>query len=259
MKPTGWGDAATPKVLGDLRAMLGGGLTFKDNVNCAIITLDCQHGVETRVTNPLRTVPIAFFPISSMSITAIGGQSNGAARPIDDYPTLNTSRTDGFLGVTVNYELNHTQPCLIRTASAVQAIAHGGGGAALTGWNTTSFSRGSVISDNGSIFTVTEAGTYSVAVKLPFEAGTYTAADLWINTGTVVAEDYRALAFTDRPIINVATIVQLAAGGTITAFTYHTNAAVAARNVTTERRIAIHRLFNDTVPLGRVTGILVGG
>ena len=84
--------------------MLGGGLTFRDNINCAIVTVDCQHCTETRVSNPLQTKPIAFVPISSMAITTIGGQSNGSARPIDGMPILNTSRTDGFLGLTVDYK-----------------------------------------------------------------------------------------------------------------------------------------------------------
>lgn len=119
MKPV-WPEEATPKVVFDLKQMLGNGLTFKDNINCAIITIDAQHGVETRVANPLRQVPLAFIPIDSFCITTIGGVSNGVARELDGYPVLNTSRTDGYVGVTCRYAAPFGRVSVLRNAT--QAI-----------------------------------------------------------------------------------------------------------------------------------------
>lgn len=103
MKPNGWGDEFTPRVSADLRAMLGGGLTFKDNFNCAIVTFDAQTAVEAKIANPLSTKPIAFIPCGVQSLTVAGGVSNGNYGEFATVPVLNTSRTDGFLGVLVRY------------------------------------------------------------------------------------------------------------------------------------------------------------
>lgn len=248
----------------NVTSVLQNGSNVADNSTSGEKQLLLTHNVEVAIANPLKVPVRGVLPVQCQGVVLNTDGSPTSSTYALDMPTIswrpNPLSTDGGVLVKAAYNLNHAQPCLIRTASSVQSIPHGGSGTALTGWNTTAFSRGSVISDDGSIFTVTEAGTYSVAIKIPFSAGTYTAADVWINVGGVlVSEDYRPVAFTDLPIINETTIVQLAAGGTFTAFAYHTNAAVAARDVTTARRIAIHRLFNDSVPVGRINLLFYGG
>jgi hypothetical protein len=103
MRPNGWGDEATPKVMADLRVILGGGLTFQDNFKCAFVTFDAKTATENKVVNPLSSKPIAFIPCNAMSITVVGGVSDGSQRELSTYPQLNTSRTDGYLGISVNF------------------------------------------------------------------------------------------------------------------------------------------------------------
>lgn len=103
MKPVWSPGDGLPKVLFDLKGMLGNGLTFRDNFAGAIITFDAQTAVETKVTNPLKSLPIGFIPFGAQSLTALGGVSNGTVRKMSTIPQLNTSRTDGFLGITVDY------------------------------------------------------------------------------------------------------------------------------------------------------------
>lgn len=103
MRPV-WPDEFGPKVMTDLKTMLSGGLTFKDNFNCAIITFDAASGTEAKVSNPLRQVPLALIPIGANTLTTLGQTTpEGAALTLASWPNINLSRTDGFLGITVTY------------------------------------------------------------------------------------------------------------------------------------------------------------
>jgi hypothetical protein len=233
-------------------------LTIADNMNAAIVPYAFTHATEKKIPNPLKTRPVGVYPIRAM---AINGGTRYAIESYDwRFVDSGDPKQPQQIGVTIDYKLDHAKPCLIRMASAVQLIPRGIV-TALTGWNVTEFSRGSEISDDGSIFTVSEAGTYLISANLAFEAATYTGGYLVIRTpGSIdIAEDFRVYTSADRPIINAAGTVKLAAGGTFTAFGYHTNAALVDRNVTTERRISVHRLYNDTVPQNTVSLLVIGG
>jgi hypothetical protein len=274
----GWQDigllnSADPKVLNSaivvpakealrqVRSALTGNLTISDNSYAAVVTLGLLgnnksqtliNGTEYLIQNPLKTTPIGFTPIYAFD-------SNYTAVDIPQC-TLNLARTDGYLGITTNFDLQHTLPCMIRTASAVQSIGNAST-TQLTGWDTVVKTRGSVITSNGTTFTISEAGTYMVSVILPLETATYTAAQVQIRQGGVIIwRQYLAATFSDSPYLQSNGIVRLTGSDTIDFAAFQSNGAAAARNtVAAERRMAIERLYNDTVFTGNVTGILWGG
>ncbi len=233
-------------------------LTFADNMNAAVVRYNLTHGSELKIPNPLKTRPVGVLAIRSASI-------NGGSRyAIDSFDWRFIDSGDPKdkqqLGVTARYDLSHAEPCMTRTASAVQSITHGAINT-VNGWNTNEFSRGSVITTDNTTFTVSESGTYSVSALITYETATYTYGYVSISTsgGVIITRDLRAYTSTDRPNINVSGVIRLAAGTTFTVVTLHTNAAVAARNLTTERRITVHRLYNDTTPTNTVTLLVIGG
>lgn len=233
-----------------------------------------KHAAETRVRTPL---PIGAKCMAVAVVKAIGTTLTSDGRPSTatyalqvlggpSWRSLGRTQDNGeVLGITMQYDLAHTQPYLIRTASAVQSIAAAGGDKQLTGWDTTESSRGSVISDNGALFTVSEAGSYLVALLVRFQSGaTYTKCEATIRAGGVNHGDsFVPAPMTDGGYFTCSAVLRLAAGGTFDASCFQDNAAAAARNVlsgaSTGRRIAIHRLYNDTAPTGRVTLMYFGG
>lgn len=84
--------------LAQLRQAVSGNLTITDNQYAAIITLGAgaqslTSGTEFVFQNPLKTPPVGFTPILAVN------SSGTAMRVVSSQ--LNTSRTDGLLGVTV--------------------------------------------------------------------------------------------------------------------------------------------------------------
>lgn len=277
MKPVGWGDEATPKVVQDLRTMLGGGLTFRDNINCAIVTVDCQHNTETRVANPLQTKPIAFVPISSMAITTIGGQSNGSARPIDGMPILNTSRTDGFLGVTVRYappagivdlRRNATQALASASITPVQFTVNEGGGST----NGTTITNGAFTFDitttsgspaTNSKITCTESGFVDLVANVPFDTSVVGAKFAWLakNNASGTRWGINAATVTGYFFSVPVARMQVTAGDYLQVFAYQdTGVSVnIIDDVNNHARVMARYVSPSLTALGRVTGILVGG
>lgn len=225
-------------------------------------TFTAQHGVETLIANPYGASS-SRFPVAILSHYATDS-TTGLVTPIANI-SISAPRADKRIGITVQYDLAHTQPSLIRTASAVQSIAAAGGDKQLTGWDTTESSRGSVISDNGALFTVSEAGSYLVALLVRFQSGaTYTKCEATIRAGGVNHGDsFVPAPMTDGGYFTCSAVLRLAAGGTFDASCFQDNAAAAARNVlsgaSTGRRIAIHRLYNDTLPTAAVKAVFISG
>lgn len=94
----------TTKMALDLQRILSNGATFKDNLATAYIEFDAIHGTEMPIANPFRSVPQAFIPISAFTLVGgVGGRNNGVQLAIAGQPILNLSRTDSFLGITVQY------------------------------------------------------------------------------------------------------------------------------------------------------------
>lgn len=80
-----------------VREMLQGQLSLRDNQNAALLELDMVHGREKEFKNPLRGLPIGFTPIYGVN------SSTGALVSFGAWSGPNLARTDGMLGVTVEY------------------------------------------------------------------------------------------------------------------------------------------------------------
>lgn len=224
------------------------GLTLEDNMRAVVMeNIPLVHGVEYVFDRP-KTLPYPKW-CRLLDSTLTGGVSSLPVASLQ----LNKARTDGRLGITAYFDGRHTEPCLIMTKSAPQSI-NNNTTTTVTGWDTTQFSRGSVITTDGTTFTFSEAGTYHVAFLGFLQLGaSYTAAQAWIDAPTTqeVALTYLAAPFTDGPIIQVSGIMRIAAAGqTCIARIFQTNAAAVARNLNSganSARIAVNRLYNDTV------------
>ncbi len=248
----------TTEALSQLRAMLAGGITFRDNFKCAIIERDLVHAVETPIT--LGFKPIGVYALRS---EALGTYSRYAIDSLD----WRLDAPGGTIGVKAKYDLNHTGPSLIKYHSTTEAIAHGAPLRDVVSWDSTERADSTgVITEATGIFTVSEAGLYHVSIMLSFQTGvTYTEIAALISQGTAsyMGETYIPAALSNGPTITCTALLSLAAGGTFKAVAYQVNAAVAARNLIGGRdsgkKIQIARLRNDAVPTNTVTLLCVGG
>lgn len=266
MKPV-WSEGdGLPKVLFDLKSMLGNGLTFKDNVNAAVITFDAQHGVETRVTNPLKCTPIAFYPHGAVSLTAIGGVSNNVARKIESLPVLNLARTDGFLGITVNYDLAHTTPYLSLTKSGAQAIPSGGASpyTSITwaGSETTVSTSVTWSSSATTRVTVSEAGRYLFNATIAYASAAGGARQAWFtkNGSTTAYYGRQVLIGGTDAYLQINAAISMTAADYVEVIAYQdSGGAVNVQGTALDTRMQVSRIASAETPCGRVTGLLVGG
>lgn len=235
-----------------------------DRVNgkFAIATqVQLTHGTTTTITSPLpegMTIG-SIVPTYCLGYTPTTGAT---------YTTLGIPRVDwqvntnaAGIDLTPDFPLNHTQPCLIKTASADQSIPSGAN-TQLTGWDVTYYSRGSVISDNGTLFTLAEAGTYSVAVYIFMESSTYTGTQIIFTDGVAIdfPQQYLPATLNDGARLTAAGIIKATANQTFYAGLFQANAGALNHNVkggANFRRIEFHRLYNNTIPTGKVTLLFI--
>jgi hypothetical protein len=238
----------------------------KDLVVAKFFDLELTHGEEKPIKNPFdQTIPNGVSHVACQGVEVdSSGKPTGKLYPLGvarlDWRVIQTRPGQPQrLGITAHYDLEHSEPCLIKTKSGNQSI-NNNTETALTGFDTTTYSRGSVITDNGSVFTVSEAGTYQVHLQLQWAGGgvTYSALETYLNvTGgsAYYLNTFSPVTYGNAPSTVVSGVVRLAAGGSFTPYGYQTNAATAARNVTggtDGTRIMIHRLHNDSTPRARV-------
>lgn len=91
----------------DLVALLNGGLFLGENAKCALVELDCQHGVQQPLGIPRGFKPRAFWPFEAETVEVLTGRPIN--RPLGTFqqlvgnPVLDFTRPDGLLGITVQY------------------------------------------------------------------------------------------------------------------------------------------------------------
>jgi hypothetical protein len=213
------------------------------------------HGEPTLIPNPFG-VSSGVHPVALLSATA--AESDGTALRIANC-IVGAPRTDGFLELTIEYDLRHTEPCMERLHNATQSI--GDGATIDVAFNTPVFTRGSVITYSAPNFTVSEAGTYALYAATPLEGGglTYDSADVWFDFGgSTISEFWIPATFNNGPRLVTTVTRKLAAGATFKVRCFQSNTAPASRNLmATQTTMAVHRLYNDTIPTGIVSGLLV--
>jgi hypothetical protein len=252
------------KLLLNTRVMLSNGLTFRDNMNVALVTLGTNpdepltHGVEYLLRNPLRSSskPIGFLPLLAFD-------DKGAPAELAGPPGLDLTRDDGLIGVTCRFAApcgavtayrNTAQSIATATPTAVSfAGTESTEGSAIT-WVSSAptrltFSRpGRVFVCHENIFNIVAAGTYRLhAVCINAATGILRAYDY--DSGTA----YAGLTGSDE--------ITVAEGDYIESYVAHDRGAnldVCAFGDATRSRLTA-RYVGPAFSTGTVTGILVGG
>lgn len=233
-----------------------------------VTNADFVHGEQTRVRSPLPpgVRPRAVIAVASQGVRiGADGRPTGEVYPlavdhIDWQPLQSDPRQAAQLGITVNFDLRHTEPTLTRYRTATAALTHNT--QVLIGFDTVERHRRSdVISYSAGVFTLHEPGEYIVVHKAQIQNatdyhfyqfrieqdGTTTLAEQLIPpqqpSGTGGA----------NPRATMTAKVDAVAGTTIRCYARHLNVAANDRNIEIPTRCSIHRLFNASTPTGRVT------
>lgn len=215
------------------------------------------HGEEKLIPNPFGVSstkqPVALF-------SGNGVDSNGNVLIISNY-VISAPRADGFIGLTLYYDLRHTNPSLVMYLGADQPIPNNT--TTTVDWSATERSNPAspIITDSAGTFTVSEAGLYQVVTVCRLESATYTNAEISIVSGGITRGSQQfPVAWTSLPIVQAVALFPLSAGGTFITRVYQLNTAPSSRNLLsgqTASRVMISRLYNDSTPTGIVSGVLL--
>ena len=252
------------KALTVLRAMHTNQHSIADNMNAAIVTfgtpigpksstgIGVQHGVEFPFKSAFR--PIGFTPLSTWALDGVT-----AALPVVGEPVINYNRADkkdGWYGITFSFERNHTYPYLQKTIA--QSLGSGVGPAALTTTWGSAVSQGSVITESGGTWSVSEAGNYLISAFLNFENGGagYTR-EYFDFSGISNAPQFDWQGASSTIDTTLSFVAPLTAGQTFQARLLQVNGGAAAR--APQVIMSVQRLYNSNSYSALVTGILWGG
>lgn len=234
-----------------IKQMLSSGLTIRDNMNAAIVTIPCIHGTEVPFSKGALTgLPIAFTPL----LTSL---TNGAtALQVDSTPTINYARTDGYLGLTVNFNAPRAivsvrratpKPTIANTTftaidfdTSEQAIGTG------ASWSAAANTR----------ITIASAGQYDVTATLGWNTGaggTIRRTAIRKNNVSVqemdVAPGYSGMSLVWSDAMSAADYLEL--------FVYQDSGG--ALNTNSVNRLQVKCVAPPATYTANVTGILWGG
>lgn len=237
-------------------------LTRADNTPYPTKSIDMKHDTEIEIGNPfgkgsgLMVKGVSALQCDGLELDDMG-RPTGKVYALDK-PNISWRQKegadDGTIIVKATYDLRHTEPCLFATSSSPQTLPYNVD-TTIENWDTITFSRGDIITTDGELFTVSEAGTYIVTALLAFETGvSYDLVTLDFDPGGYIE---LPVPFSNGPAIRMESQLQLAAGGSFAVQSLQSNGAAASRNLI-DQSIQISRLYNDTVPVGRVNLFFYG-
>lgn len=251
------------------RELLTNNLTIADNLNATFVTLTCTDGVETLVPlRAFRTRPKFFQPIYSQVSTtdpAAGTPVLGTPQP------LNYARTDGYVGVTVQF--NPLGPYAEFSSSGVQSINNATLTVVSHQTSDIADTTGVIsITSNGSgpassRITVSQAGIYEVVGQSGFASNATGYRQIALQANA--AGNYKGLILTptvngDVWSANYSTRWSLAANDYVQV-TLWQNSGAALNTVSgatsTGTRVQVRRVgfLSGYSPTVAVTGIMWGG
>lgn len=243
-------------------------LTYADNLNAAIVKYRFTHGAELKIPNPLKTRPVGMKVIRS---AAINGGTRYAVAGEPDWRFIDGTdpRDKQQLGVTIGYELNHTQPYARFRKSANQAIANSS--AQNVTWDVAdvSDSSGVISVTSGSRLIVSEPGRYLVTATVVFAFNGAGNRGAFIKqNGASGANSRVGHVLTAAPLAtnfwagNVSQTVSLSANGYVEIEAYQIGGGATLDiqgDQTNECSVAVARLRNNTLPQNEVTLLVIGG
>ena len=259
-----------------LRQAITGNLTLRDNQYAAVMTLGYAgnstqtlfSGTEYTFQNPLKTGPIGFTPLVATNTVGVPIQLSGP-------PMLNTTRTDGLLGITA--DKRSEGPYLDLQTAAAQSITDSASTPITWGGTVVSDSYGIMtVASNGSgpassKIVVSEPGIFHSSGHVTFAASVTGLRSCWANVNTAGAgngSDNRGQIFSpsdtgDITSINFSFDVCLAANDYFEIFVVQTSGGNlstrgndAFRSRLQARRVGINPNSRPTMLL---TGVLWGG
>jgi hypothetical protein len=254
--------------LRQLRFALTGNLTIRDNMYAAIITLGYSgnssqtltHGVEYTFQNPLKTTPIGFTPIKSFQ------PSGSTALPVQS-AAFNTTRTDGLMGVTVQFAPPQHKLSVQRT-TGTQSIPNNVGTDVT--WDAEEFSYGDIVYTAAGVFTMPQDGLIHVSWDLPWSGAGVAAGDavgghFHQRTSTKRYAQTRVAGPTATSArVNASDYAPVLANETFALQAVQVNAGLAAKDLsanttTNTMRLQIVYVAPPSDYSALVTGILWGG
>ncbi len=233
---------------------LSGNLGFGFDPNRAVM-VDLPavvHATELGFLPPKTGLPVGFIPIEAFDTTS------GVALTIVGPPVLNRARTDGKLGITLQYA--SPLGIISREDSTNQSINNNSETALV--FDTSLASVGSAISYSAGIFTLAIAGVYSCTSHISWNSNTYSDYRLFIrNAGSQIASNITSQAGLSGFFSNEASVTKLfAAGATIDCAAFQTNLSSAARTLLNtggyNAKISIIAISPDPATTARVRGLL---
>lgn len=249
--------------LQEMRAFMTNGITFADNMNAAIIEFDAVHGTEALFTPPDKIkVPLTFIPISAALPSNAGFINIASKSQINYQPLMSTGapRTDGRLGITVNYAppvetqriararsastaMLSTVPKNICATPSVILTAGEWLVSGAVGFNTTAGAGTTFLDASISLGTGALSGADTICLPTSGEARNY-------NNENHTGNDYSVFIPPYRTSVSASTTKTLYLVG---------NIVTAAANASAFGYLEAVRLTTDPATIARVRGILVGG
>jgi hypothetical protein len=230
------------------------------------------HGVETLFPNPFG-VSSTKHPIALLS--GVAEDDDGNALAIASYK-ISEPRTDGNIGITVEYDLRHTEPYAEYRLNGDQSTTNNIETPVSWGTVVTADAAGVIsITSNGgaplsSRITVSEAGVYDFTGQISWATnatGKRFVFGVANNNGAgatvpirgysevpAVTGDYTALDFSFR--------WPLSAGGYVEIFALQNSGgalALKGADAAYHPAIQVSRYRNDSTPTGIVRGVLIAG
>lgn len=238
-----------------------------------VVTLSATHGTMAALSSPGGT-PRGFTPLEAFD-------GSGNPMRIANWRVHRTGGGSGpVVGVTIEYDLRHTEPLMHRRATANLSIPN----AAAAPYTSVLFDQGlvsvgSAISYSAGVFTVSEPGRYLVHFDYRWEVGTTNWLDqeVWLATGAGVQINYGHMYEGQSVAIAKEVVDHLVAMPVFTASdislgintfelkAYQRNASSLSKLLygtaggAIYSNVMVQRLHNDSTPTGTVRGILWDG
>jgi len=250
---------------------LRGNLTVVDNMTDWFHEAKFTHGVEERIAIPKgKPSPTG---VSSVMVKKLTSAASTDALPVVQSVSMRylngTSATDTEqVGVTVYYDLRHTEPRLRVTKNAAQSLANNTN-ESLT-WQTLirqfpvpatpGISNGIIYVDSGtaSRIRVTEAGQYLVSASVYFATSAVGVRDLWFEKNGSAAERWGTTQIINAGAVETGITatdqVPMVPGDYLTILAFqNSGGALNALSTGFPTSVAINRLYNDSTPTANVT------
>jgi hypothetical protein len=254
----------------DVHGRINGDIGLVNTTDAIKAVKDCVHGVEKKFRSPLWEKGLR--PVGVMAV-----DSNGESVQTVDWRVISTAGQPDQIGVTVQYDLRHTEPFLSVRKSGNQAINISTN--TVITWETlvsnepavSTLAGGQIYIESGlaSRVRVREAGRYWFNTTIPFAANATGFRVVWLSkNGTITGAGSRpgevlvdAAAAPALTSFNVSAPFDLTTSDYVEVWVYQTgvNPLNVLGNAAEEAWLHVSREWNSETPSAAVTFRVMGG